>query len=135
MHRLREDSLRPEFSTEKLQTYIKFCRTIKPRFTKESALILKDEYKKMRLDKDRSYKVTVRALESLIRLSEAIARAHCDTEIKPSYVKEVCRLMRQSNIKLVRDDLEFGDMADIQDQINVARRIDRDVQMQQQDGD
>lgn len=89
----------------------------------------------MRLDKDRSYKVTVRALESLIRLSEAIARAHCDTEIKPSYVKEVCRLMRQSNIKLVRDDLEFGDMADIQDQINVARRIDRDVQMQQQDGD
>ena len=33
MHRLKEDSLHPEFSTEEMQTYIKFARTIKPRFT------------------------------------------------------------------------------------------------------
>jgi DNA replication licensing factor MCM6 len=76
-------------------------------------MILKEEYKKMRLDKDRSYKVTVRALESLIRLGEAMARAHCDTEIKPAYVKEVCRLMRNSNIKLVRNDMEFGPEQDM----------------------
>jgi DNA replication licensing factor MCM6 len=30
MHRLKEDSLRPEFSTEQMQTYIKFGRSIKP---------------------------------------------------------------------------------------------------------
>jgi DNA replication licensing factor MCM6 len=71
-------------------------------------MILKEEYKKMRMDKERSYKVTVRALESLIRLSEGMARAHCDTEIKPSYVKEVCRLMRNSNIKLMKSDIELG---------------------------
>lgn len=33
MHRLKEDSLHPDFTTEQLQTYIKFCRTIKPKFT------------------------------------------------------------------------------------------------------
>jgi DNA replication licensing factor MCM6 len=54
-----------------------------------------------------AYKITVRQLESLIRLSEAMARAHCDTVIKPQYVKEVCRLMKNSNINIVRNDVEF----------------------------
>lgn len=53
--------------------------------------------------------MTVRQLESLIRLSEAMARAHCDTEIKVNYVREACRLMRSSNINLVRGDVEIGE--------------------------
>lgn len=113
MHRLKEDSLHPDFSTEQLQTYIKFCRTIKPKFTREAASMLKEEYKRMRQNEKNSqkasYKITVRALESLIRLSEGMARAHCDFEIKPNYVREVCRLMRNSNINVVRGDLEFSD--------------------------
>jgi DNA replication licensing factor MCM6 len=129
MHRLKEDSLHPDFSTEQLQTYIKFCRTIKPKFTRESAAILKEEYKRMRQNEKNaqkaSYKITVRALESLIRLSEAIARAHCDTEIKPVYVKEVCRLMRTSNINIVRGDVEIPD--GIQEDINRERLMERQM--------
>lgn len=127
MHRLKEESLHPEFSTENLQTYIKFCRTIKPRFTKESAGMLKEEYKRLRQNEKNSqksaYKITVRQLESLIRLSEAIARAHCDFEIKPNYVREVCRLMRTSNINIVKGEIEF---ADIQEDINRERQIERE---------
>ena len=48
MHRLKETSLNPDFSMTELQNYIKFCRAIKPQFTKESAAILKDEYKRAR---------------------------------------------------------------------------------------
>jgi DNA replication licensing factor MCM6 len=48
MHRLRDDALNPDFKMEQVQTYIKFCRTITPRFSKESAEILKSEYKHMR---------------------------------------------------------------------------------------
>jgi DNA replication licensing factor MCM6 len=49
----------------------------------------------------------VRQLESLIRLSEAMARMHCDEEIKPSYVREVCRLLKQSNINIIKGDIEM----------------------------
>jgi DNA replication licensing factor MCM6 len=126
MHRLREDSLRPDFATEALQTYIKFGRSIKPRFTQESALMLKEEFKRMRQNekngqKGSAYKITVRQLESLIRLSEAMARAHCDQEIRPAYVREVCRLMRTSNINLVKGDIELVS-AEIQDELNVIQR-------------
>ena len=30
MHRLMDDALTPDFTMEQIQTYIKFCRTIKP---------------------------------------------------------------------------------------------------------
>jgi len=130
MHRLKEDALKPEFTTEQMQIYIKFARTIKPRFTQESALMLKEEFKRMRQNEKNgqrgsAYKITVRQLESLIRLSEGMARAHLDYEIKPNYVREVCRLMRNSNINIVKGDIEF---ADIQDDINRELKAEREIQ-------
>jgi DNA replication licensing factor MCM6 len=91
------------------------CRTLKPQFNRDSAQLLKDEYKKLRqTDQNRnnsqtSYRYTVRQLESLIRLSEAMARLHADSVIRPSYVKEVCRLLKASNINIVKSDIEFAD--------------------------
>lgn len=49
----------------------------------------------------------MRQLESLVRLSEAMARAHCDPIIKPFYVREVCRLMKTSNISIVKGDIDL----------------------------
>ena len=48
MHKYQDRALDPEFTTEQLQTYIKVCRTLKPQFTQEAALMLKEEYKKLR---------------------------------------------------------------------------------------
>ena len=119
MHKYQDRALNPEFSTEQLQTYIKVCRTLKPQFTQEAALMLKEEYKKLRQGDQRSnsnsYRYTVRQLESLIRLSEAMARLHADTTIRANYVREVCRLLKTSNILLLKNDLEF---ADNQEEIN-----------------
>jgi DNA replication licensing factor MCM6 len=87
---------------------------------KESADILKEEYKKLRADKSgsgSSYRFTVRQLESLIRLSEAMARLHCDDKIRPAYVTEVCRLLKASNINIVKSDIELEEN---QEAINVA---------------
>jgi len=127
MHRLKEKSLHPDFSTEDMQTYIKFARTIKPQFTKESAQMLKAEYVKMRQQEKnsqkQSYRVTVRQLESLVRLSEAMARVHCAPLISPFFVKEVCRLLDKSNVNLIRGDVELTD--EIQQSINIDRQKTR----------
>ena len=57
----------------------------------------------------------MRQLESLVRLSEAMARLHADETIRLAYVREVCRLLKASNILLVKNDLEF---AENQEEIN-----------------
>jgi DNA replication licensing factor MCM6 len=95
--------------------------------------MLKEEFKRMRQREKNSakgsaYKITVRQLESLIRLCEAMARAHCDPVIKPTYVREVCRLMRTSNIDIVKNDIEF---TEIQDEINRERRAEREAHGEQ----
>lgn len=106
MHRLRDTTSQNHFSKEQLQTFIKIARQLRPQFEQESAEILKKEYKEMRQKnkgsngQDHAYKFTVRQLESLVRLSEAMARLHCDDRIRPSYVREVCRLLKNSNIPI-----------------------------------
>lgn len=71
--------------------------------------------------------MTVRALESLIRLSEALARAHCDYVIRPAYVREVCRLLRNSNINIQKGPIEF----ETQDEINRELQEERAREQQQ----
>lgn len=111
MHRLKDDSQNQKFSKEQLQTFIKITRQLRPQFQAEAAEILKREYKIMRkADNNRgqtAYRFTVRQLESLIRLSEAMARLHCDDKIRPAYVTEVCRLLKASNINIVKSDIEL----------------------------
>jgi DNA replication licensing factor MCM6 len=54
----------------------------------------------------------VRQLESLIRLSEAVARANCVEEILPRFVREAYNLLRQSIITVEKDDIDVEDEAD-----------------------
>ena len=57
-----------------------------------------------------AYRITVRQLESLIRLSEALARLQLDNEVRPSYVKEAFRLLRQSIIHIESADVDLEDI-------------------------
>ncbi|KAF2143843.1 uncharacterized protein K452DRAFT_268279 [Aplosporella prunicola CBS 121167] len=115
IHRLRDDAVEPEFSTEQLQRYIRFARTFKPEFTPEAKTTLVEKYKELRADDAQggigrnSYRITVRQLESMIRLSEAIAKATCVSEVTPEFVREAYNLLRQSIISVEKDDVEVED--------------------------
>lgn len=91
--------------------YLKFCRSIKPRFTKDAAQLLSTEFVKLRQNdgtaKKTSYRITVRQLESLIRLSEALAKLHADADIRPEYVKEAVRLLSKSIITIKKEGVEI----------------------------
>ena len=54
--------------------------------------------------------MTVRQLESMIRLSEGLARLHCDEEVKPKYVQEAFRLLQSSVIHVQSDEVVLGDL-------------------------
>lgn len=118
VHRLRDDAVQPEFSTEQLQRYVRFARTFKPKFSPEAKALLVEKYKELRMDDAQggsgrnSYRITVRQLESMIRLSEAIAKVNCVEDVSPHFVREAFNLLRQSIISVERDDIEVEDEED-----------------------
>lgn len=82
--------------------------------TPEAADVLVEKYRILRQDDAsgtgrNSYRITVRQLESMIRLSEAIARANCTAEITPAFVREAYSLLRQSIIHVEQDDIDFDE--------------------------
>lgn len=103
------------FTKEQMQRYIRFARTINPRLTQESQRVLVDCYRKLRQGDSlgrtnrTAYRITVRQLESMIRLSEAMARLHCDPEIQPDYVREAFRLLKTSIIQVETSDVDMED--------------------------
>ncbi|KAJ7044696.1 MCM2/3/5 family-domain-containing protein [Mycena alexandri] len=114
VHRFQNDAINPEFSTETLQRYIRYARTFNPKLTPEAADLLVEKYRLLRQDDAtgagrNSYRITVRQLESMIRLCEAIARANCTNDITPDYVREAYSLLRQSIIHVEQDDIDFDE--------------------------
>ncbi|KAF2863697.1 MCM-domain-containing protein [Piedraia hortae CBS 480.64] len=115
IHQLKDDAIEPEFSTEQLQRYIRFARLFQPIFTDEAKTRLVERYKELRTDDAQggigrnSYRITVRQLESLIRLSEAIAKANCVDNVTELMVDEAYDLLKQSIISVEKDDVAFED--------------------------
>ncbi|CAG8614772.1 18410_t:CDS:10 [Dentiscutata erythropus] len=114
IHRLGDDNINPPYDTETLQRYIRYAKTFKPKISQESKRLLVEKYKELRQDDasgaaQNSYRITVRQLESMIRLSEAIARAHCNDEVIPEFVSEAAKLMQQSIIHVYHDDVVLKD--------------------------
>jgi len=114
VHRCDEAVVDPPFSQDQMLRYIRFARTLNPQITQESRRVLVDCYRRLRqgdtMGRSRTaYRITVRQLESLIRLSEALARLHCDDLVRPSYVREAFRLLRKSIIHVETEDVTFDE--------------------------
>jgi DNA replication licensing factor MCM6 len=108
-HRGRPETSAP-FSSDQLRRYIRFARTVKPQINAASEKLMVDHYRRLRQSDVASggrtaYRITVRQLESMLRLSEALARLHLDTDIKARYVNEAARLLRKSIIHVDSDDV------------------------------
>lgn len=143
VHMNRDEAVEPELSTEQLQRYIRFARTFRPVFSEEAKAFLVEKYKELRANDAQggmgrsSYRITVRQLESLIRLSEAVAKANCVEDIIPEFVKEAYDLLRQSIVTVEKDDVEVDDdeEAALAQQVANAADVDEDQEMADGDGD
>lgn len=89
-----------------------YARSLNPQITPEAKKAIVSCYKTLRQNdtvgsSQIAYRITVRQLESMIRLSEALARLHLDLEIRPQYVHEAFRLLQQSIIHVDTKDIVF----------------------------
>jgi len=114
-HRKRESETitQASLSQLELQRYIRLARTFKPRISPDAQKKLVKCYKKLR--EDRTYVrgacgVTVRQLESLIRLSEAIARVHLSDTITPDYVVQAFELQLGTLKRAERENIDLEEL-------------------------
>ncbi|OJJ62119.1 hypothetical protein ASPSYDRAFT_145111 [Aspergillus sydowii CBS 593.65] len=141
VHMNRDEAVEPEFSTEQLQRYIRFARTFRPVFRDEAKTLLVEKYKELRANDAQggmgrsSYRITVRQLESLIRLSEAIAKVNCVEEVVPKFVREAYDLLRQSIVTVEKDDVEVDDDEDTAAAAAAVADAENDDEMPDRDRD
>jgi DNA replication licensing factor MCM6 len=102
------------YQRDDILTYISFARHFKPLITHESGKLLIENYSHLRqCDVGPGGKpmcsITIRQLESMIRLSEAMAKMECSEEVLPRHVNEAYRLLNKSIIRLQqRPDAQSG---------------------------
>ena len=107
-------ALSAPYTMERMQCYLKLARSIKPRISPVAHKHLVSCYKKLRCDdaapgSSSAYRITVRQLEALVRLSEALARLHLRDEVSRSDVKEAYRLLKNSIVQVESPDAELHD--------------------------
>uniref|UniRef100_A0A665U0B2 DNA replication licensing factor MCM6 n=1 Tax=Echeneis naucrates TaxID=173247 RepID=A0A665U0B2_ECHNA len=113
LHSRVEESVDRLYSLDEIRRYLLFARQFKPKISSESEEFIVEQYKRLRL-RDGSgglsksaWRITVRQLESMIRLSEAMARMHCCDEVQPKHVKEAFRLLNKSIIRVETPDINL----------------------------
>jgi len=127
------------YSKEDVRRYIQFARMFTPKLSNDSRDYLVEQYRHLRqrdtggISKS-SWRITVRQLESMIRLAEAIARMYCSEEVTPKYVKEAHRLLSQSIIRVEQPDINLKTV-DFSNEMEVDKEnVDANVAAQDEDG-
>lgn len=96
------------FTVEEVKLYVRYIKGKTPVLTEESKKELASRYNSLRQDSlvnTNNYRMTVRHLESLIRISEALAKIHNDPEVSPPYIHEAYRLLKSSLVEIKGDDV------------------------------
>ncbi|KAJ7516860.1 hypothetical protein O6H91_21G001800 [Diphasiastrum complanatum] len=117
VHQRQEAALSPEFTMAELQRYIAYARTLKPELTRDAQTGLIEAYVALRRGdavpgSQIAYRITVRQLEALIRLSEAIARLHCEEKVRLTHVREARRLLSTSIISVDSHEINLDEYQD-----------------------
>lgn len=117
LHSNIEETAQQKYSKEEVLQYIAFAKKFKPILNKEAAELLVSNYNHLRLRDNSSvgrstWRITVRQLESMIRLSEAMAKMEISDEVKPKHVREAYRLLNKSIIRVEQPDINLDDEHD-----------------------
>ncbi|KAL1240979.1 Maternal DNA replication licensing factor [Trichinella spiralis] len=104
------------YSVEDIQRYLMFTRLWNPRLSEAASECLVQNYKRLRIRDSAtptsawsSLRITVRQLESMIRLSEAVARMYCCDTVEVKHVEEAVRLLNKSIVRVEQPDVDLNE--------------------------
>ncbi|KAJ3694519.1 hypothetical protein LUZ60_009999 [Juncus effusus] len=114
VHQKKESALSPPFTTAEIKRYIAYAKTLNPTLSVEARRLLVEKYVALRRGDTNpgtrvAYRMTVRQLEALIRLSESIARCHLDKVILPAHVRMAVDLLKTSIISVESSEVDLSD--------------------------
>merc|ERR1719431_2131136 len=94
-----------------------------PKVSAESQELLVQQYKHLRQrdtggSAKSSWRITVRQLERMLRLSESFARLHCSEEVTAKHVKEAYRLLNKSIIMVDQPDVDLDNDDAPEEEVN-----------------
>nr|XP_020479764.1 DNA replication licensing factor MCM6 [Monopterus albus] len=128
LHSRVEESVDRLYSLDEIRRYLLFARQFKPKISTDSEEFIVEQYKRLR-QRDGSggvsksaWRITVRQLESMIRLSEAMARMHCCDEVQPKHVKEAFRLLNKSIIRVETPDINLEQEDELEEEEEEQRQ-------------
>lgn len=134
LHSNVEQNVEQIYTRDEVLRYITFARQFKPRITEEAAKVLVQNYGHLRqrdtgLTGKGTWRITVRQLESMVRLSEAQAKMYCSNEVEVKHAQEAYRLLNKSIIRVEQPDIYLDeeddellanmDMMDVQEDENI----------------
>lgn len=99
-----------DITKDEILVYIEHVKNKKPRMTEEAEKLIIEKYKKLRMQNmvnHKNYTVGVRTLESMIRLSEALAKLYC-SDVVCTYVEEAYRLITGSMLEIKMEDIQIN---------------------------
>lgn len=117
LHSNIEDAIEAMYTKDEILQYITFARKFKPVINKEARELLIHHYSQLRLRDSTTagkstWRITVRQLESMIRLSEAMARLEISDEVRPKHVIEAFKLLNKSIIRVEQPDIHLDEGID-----------------------
>jgi len=127
-----------EISPDLIGKYISYARhRIHPRLTRKAADMLKNHYVSFRRETKQmadetgqisAIPLTVRQLESLIRISESLAKMQLSDEANEEHVKEAVRLFKVSTLKAAKEGGAGGDaMAGSAEYLESIQKAERNI--------
>ena len=128
VHRGERKALDAPFTLDELRAYVRVAKKLTPEIGDAAHTTLVKCYRQLRQNdcvgrNKTAYRVTVRQLESLVRLSEAHARVRMSDTVEPDDVKEAFRLLKKSIISVESEAVVLDDLDD-DDDVFAAANVD-----------
>lgn len=117
LHSNIQETVEQIYTRDEVLRYITFARQFKPVLSEEAAQLLVQNYGHLRqrdtgISGKGTWRITVRQLESMVRLSEALAKMECLNEVQGKHAKEAYRLLNKSIIRVEQPDIHLDDEDD-----------------------